>query len=94
MDCSDCNLLAIKIATPRRRHAADTKFKRQKEGAVICNIAVRVCRDPMTVSRTWNRWVQDDNTEGHAGSQRPPIPSSREDRHVTRMALMDSAAMS
>ncbi|GFW92533.1 HTH_Tnp_Tc3_2 domain-containing protein [Trichonephila clavipes] len=48
----------------------------------------------MAVSRIWNRWVQDGNTERHAGSQRPPINSSREDRHVTRMALMDRAATS
>ncbi|GFV97420.1 hypothetical protein TNCV_2039291 [Trichonephila clavipes] len=31
-------LLAIKIATPRRRHATDVKFKLQKEGAVICKL--------------------------------------------------------
>ncbi|GFT03792.1 HTH_Tnp_Tc3_2 domain-containing protein [Trichonephila clavipes] len=48
----------------------------------------------MTVSRIWNRWVQDGNTERRAGSQRPPITSSREDRHVTRMVLMDRAATS
>ncbi|GFY24424.1 HTH_Tnp_Tc3_2 domain-containing protein [Trichonephila clavipes] len=48
----------------------------------------------MTVSRIWNRWVQDGNTECRAGSQRPPITSSREDRHVTCMALMYRAATS
>ncbi|GFX40211.1 transposable element Tc3 transposase [Trichonephila clavipes] len=58
------------------------------------NIAVRIRRDPMTVSRIWNRWFQDGNTEYRAGSQRPPIASSREDRHVTRMALMDREATS
>ncbi|GFX59112.1 HTH_Tnp_Tc3_2 domain-containing protein [Trichonephila clavipes] len=42
----------------------------------------------MTVSRIWNRWVQDGNKERRAGSQRPPITNSREDRHVTRMTLM------
>ncbi|GFS66800.1 transposable element Tcb1 transposase [Trichonephila clavipes] len=45
-------------------------------------------------SRIWNRWVQDGKTERSAGSQRPPITSSREDRHVTLMALMDRAAPS
>ncbi|GFS52728.1 transposable element Tcb1 transposase [Trichonephila clavipes] len=29
------------------------------------------------------------DTERRARSQKPPIPSSREDRHVTRIALMD-----
>ncbi|GFX19747.1 HTH_Tnp_Tc3_2 domain-containing protein [Trichonephila clavipes] len=48
----------------------------------------------MTVSRIWNGWVQDGNTEHRAGSQRPPITSSREDRHATLMALMDHEAMS
>ncbi|GFX84241.1 HTH_Tnp_Tc3_2 domain-containing protein [Trichonephila clavipes] len=44
--------------------------------------------------RIWNRWVQDGNTEHRAGSGRPPITSSREERHVTRMTLMDRAATS
>ncbi|GFW88915.1 transposable element Tcb1 transposase [Trichonephila clavipes] len=34
------------------------------------------------------------NTERRAGSQRPPITSSREYRHITRMTLMDRAATS
>ncbi|PRD28980.1 UNVERIFIED_CONTAM: hypothetical protein NCL1_30795 [Trichonephila clavipes] len=34
----------------------------------IAGIAARVGRDPMTVSRIWNRWVQDGNTECRAGS--------------------------
>ncbi|GFX75178.1 hypothetical protein TNCV_3171051 [Trichonephila clavipes] len=41
-----------------------------------------------------NRWVQDDSTEPHAESKVPPITSSREDRHVIRIALMDPAATS
>ncbi|GFW92349.1 HTH_Tnp_Tc3_2 domain-containing protein [Trichonephila clavipes] len=48
----------------------------------------------MTVNRIWNRWLQDGNTERRAGSQRPPITSSREGRHVTRIALMDRTATS
>ncbi|GFV92348.1 hypothetical protein TNCV_3949581 [Trichonephila clavipes] len=32
------------------------------------------------------------NAERRAGSQRPPITNSREDRHVTHMALMDREA--
>ncbi|GFW70405.1 HTH_Tnp_Tc3_2 domain-containing protein [Trichonephila clavipes] len=56
--------------------------------------AARVGRDTTTVSRMWNRWFQDGNMERRAGSQRPPITSSREDRHVTRMTLMDHASMS
>ncbi|GFS68762.1 HTH_Tnp_Tc3_2 domain-containing protein [Trichonephila clavipes] len=39
-------------------------------------IAARFGRDPMTVSRIWNRWIQDGNTERRAGSQRPPTSSS------------------
>ncbi|GFY06956.1 transposable element Tcb2 transposase [Trichonephila clavipes] len=35
------------------------------------SIAAYVDRDPMTVSRIWNLWVQDGNTERRAGSQRP-----------------------
>ncbi|GFV38439.1 HTH_Tnp_Tc3_2 domain-containing protein [Trichonephila clavipes] len=54
--------------------------------------AARICRDTMTDSRIWNRWVQDGTTERAAGSQRPSITSNRADRHVTRMALMDRAA--
>ncbi|GFX84992.1 HTH_Tnp_Tc3_2 domain-containing protein [Trichonephila clavipes] len=57
-------------------------------------IAARVGRDPMTASRMWNRWVLDDNTERRTVSQRTTITSSREDRHVTRMVLMDCAATS
>ncbi|GFV09849.1 HTH_Tnp_Tc3_2 domain-containing protein [Trichonephila clavipes] len=34
----------------------------------------------------------DGTTECRAGSQRLPITSSREDRHITRIALMDRAA--
>ncbi|GFT01772.1 uncharacterized protein TNCV_4205781 [Trichonephila clavipes] len=48
----------------------------------------------MTVSRIWYRWVKDGNTERRTGSLRPPIISSREDRHVTRIALMDRTATS
>ncbi|GFU50322.1 HTH_Tnp_Tc3_2 domain-containing protein [Trichonephila clavipes] len=58
------------------------------------SIDARVGRDPVTVSRIWNQWVQDGNKERHDGSQRPSFTSSREDRHVTRIALMDRAAPS
>ncbi|GFY05977.1 HTH_Tnp_Tc3_2 domain-containing protein [Trichonephila clavipes] len=58
------------------------------------SIAARIGRDLMTVSRIWNRWVQDGNTERRAGSQRPSITNSRKERYVTRMALMDRAATS
>ncbi|GFX18412.1 uncharacterized protein TNCV_4307131 [Trichonephila clavipes] len=43
----------------------------------------------MTVSRIWNRWFQDGNTERPSGSQRFPITSRRKDRHIIRMTLMD-----
>ncbi|GFX46995.1 HTH_Tnp_Tc3_2 domain-containing protein [Trichonephila clavipes] len=57
-------------------------------------ISVRVGRDAMIVNRKSNQWIQDGNTERHAGYQRPPIISRREDRYVTRMVLMDGATMS
>ncbi|GFT06379.1 hypothetical protein TNCV_1145641 [Trichonephila clavipes] len=41
------------------------------------HIAAPVGRDPMTISRVWNRWVEDGNRECRARSQRPPISSSR-----------------
>ncbi|GFV58129.1 HTH_Tnp_Tc3_2 domain-containing protein [Trichonephila clavipes] len=53
---------------------------------------VKSCCD--TSLRIRNRWVQDGNMEPLAGSQRLPIISSREDRHVTHMALLDHAATS
>ncbi|GFX79419.1 HTH_Tnp_Tc3_2 domain-containing protein [Trichonephila clavipes] len=59
------------------------------------SIAVHVGPNPVSVSRSCvcpvsvrNRWFQDGNTD-HAVSQRSPITSIREDRHVIRIALMD-----
>ncbi|GFU10511.1 hypothetical protein TNCV_4076601 [Trichonephila clavipes] len=46
----------------------------------------------MTVSRIWNLWVQDVNTEHRDKSQRTFITSSREDRNVIRMKLLVRAA--
>ncbi|GFV45735.1 HTH_Tnp_Tc3_2 domain-containing protein [Trichonephila clavipes] len=63
-------------------------------GLLYHSIGACVGQDPMTVTRIWNRWVQDDNTERRGGSQRPPITSSREDIHVTRKALMKRTAKS
>ncbi|GFV07165.1 HTH_Tnp_Tc3_2 domain-containing protein [Trichonephila clavipes] len=63
-------------------------------GLLYHSIAACVGRDPLTVNRIQNRWVQDGNTKCRAGSQRLPITSSREDRHVTHIALIDRAAIS
>ncbi|GFW73987.1 HTH_Tnp_Tc3_2 domain-containing protein [Trichonephila clavipes] len=87
-----------KTATSRKayQHVSDFDkgpFVAYRDWAVY-RIAARVYQDPMSVSRIWNRWFQDSNTERLAGSQRLPITSSRRDRHVTRMALMDRAATS
>ncbi|GFX56616.1 HTH_Tnp_Tc3_2 domain-containing protein [Trichonephila clavipes] len=41
------------------------------------SIAACVGRDPMTVSRIWNRWVQDNNTERPTGSQRPTVTADK-----------------
>ncbi|GFX97405.1 zinc finger protein [Trichonephila clavipes] len=48
-------------------------------------MAVLSGRNLMIISRIWNRWVKDGNTERRAGS----FTSSRDDRHVTYMALME-----
>ncbi|GFW19749.1 hypothetical protein TNCV_1606391 [Trichonephila clavipes] len=56
------------------------------------SITARIGKDPIIVSRTWNGWVQDGIMECRAGSQRLPITSNREDRHVSIMALMDRTA--
>ncbi|GFV38676.1 HTH_Tnp_Tc3_2 domain-containing protein [Trichonephila clavipes] len=58
------------------------------------SIVAHFGRDPKTVSKIWNRWVQDCNTKRRAGSQRLSITSSREDKHVTCIALSDLAASS
>ncbi|GFT93307.1 HTH_Tnp_Tc3_2 domain-containing protein [Trichonephila clavipes] len=58
------------------------------------SIAAHVGQGPMTVSKIWNRWFQDGNTERRLGSQRSPITNSGEDRHAPRMFLMDRAATS
>ncbi|GFU11812.1 HTH_Tnp_Tc3_2 domain-containing protein [Trichonephila clavipes] len=42
----------------------------------------------MTVSRVWNQWVQDDNTEHHTGSQQSTFIRIQEKRHITRMNLI------
>ncbi|GFY01858.1 HTH_Tnp_Tc3_2 domain-containing protein [Trichonephila clavipes] len=55
-------------------------------GSSYHSIAAQVGRDSMIVSKIWNRWFQDGNTECRDGSHQPPITSSREDKHVTRMA--------
>ncbi|GFY06131.1 hypothetical protein TNCV_3108101 [Trichonephila clavipes] len=57
-------------------------------------IAVSVDRDPITVSRIWNGWLQNSNMECRAISQLSPTTSRREDRHVTRMVIMDREATS
>ncbi|GFV63100.1 HTH_Tnp_Tc3_2 domain-containing protein [Trichonephila clavipes] len=58
------------------------------------NITDHAGRDPKNVRRIWNQWVQDGNTERCVRSRRPSITSSREDRHVTRKALIYHAATS
>src|SRR5215813_2566496 len=50
---------------------------------------VEIYRDPMTVLRIWNRWLQETHTECHTGSHRSPIIDRREDRHVIRKVLTD-----
>ncbi|GFX66395.1 gag-pol [Trichonephila clavipes] len=57
------------------------------------HVVKRPGQDSMTVSRICG--IDGFKTViRNAGSQRPPITSSREDRHVTRVALMDRAATS
>ncbi|GFY36576.1 uncharacterized protein TNCV_27811 [Trichonephila clavipes] len=52
------------------------------------------CSCRVTVSRVWNRRIQNGNTECRAGSQWSLITSSRENRHVTCVSLMYCAATS
>ncbi|UYV61166.1 hypothetical protein LAZ67_1003682 [Cordylochernes scorpioides] len=61
---------------------------------IIPQYCCSVGRDPRTVSRILNRRFQDSHTERRTGFQRPAITNSREDRHVTCMALMDRIATS
>ncbi|GFW64758.1 HTH_Tnp_Tc3_2 domain-containing protein [Trichonephila clavipes] len=57
------------------------------------SIAPRVDRDLMTVSRIWNRWVQDSNTERRTESQR--LPTTRAEKTgMSRIALMDRTVTS
>ncbi|GFV42920.1 HTH_Tnp_Tc3_2 domain-containing protein [Trichonephila clavipes] len=53
------------------------------------SIAARINRYPINDSRIWHGWAQDGKTECRTESQQPPITSSREERHTTRMILMD-----
>ncbi|GFT02125.1 transposable element Tc3 transposase [Trichonephila clavipes] len=63
----------------RNRNAYQHIFDFDKGQIVACwdcgisyrSIAARAGRDLMTVSRMWNRWVQDGNMECRDGSQRP-----------------------
>ncbi|GFU74331.1 HTH_Tnp_Tc3_2 domain-containing protein [Trichonephila clavipes] len=74
--------------------AVDELAAYQVCGLSYRSIAACVGRDSMTVSRIWNRWFQDGNTERRAAFQGTPITSSPEGRHVTYMALMDHTATS
>ncbi|GFY25133.1 HTH_Tnp_Tc3_2 domain-containing protein [Trichonephila clavipes] len=56
-------------------------------GLSYLSIVPHVGRDPMTVSKIWNRWVQDGNTERRAGS------TSTYHKQPS-MVLMDRAATS
>ena len=58
------------------------------------NITIRICRDLMTVCRVWNSSVLEGHTKRCAGSQWPTIINRWEDKHLTRMALLDHAAKS
>ncbi|GFW21202.1 hypothetical protein TNCV_1948261 [Trichonephila clavipes] len=44
----------------------------QNCGLSYRSITAHVDRDPKTVSRIWNRWVEDGKMELHAGSNRAP----------------------
>ena len=43
----------------------------------------------MTLCRIWDRYVQENHTERHTGSQRSTITHSREDEHLIHMASMN-----
>ena len=58
------------------------------------NIVPCIGRNPMTLCRIWNRWVQEGNMERCARFQRFTITDGREDKHLTRMVLINSTFMS
>ncbi|GFT58074.1 HTH_Tnp_Tc3_2 domain-containing protein [Trichonephila clavipes] len=62
-------------------------------GLLYHTIAASVGRYTMTVIREWNQWAQYGNTERRVGSQRPPDTSSREDRHVARIAVFKTSSV-
>ena len=63
-------------------------------GLLYRSIATRIGRDPMTICRLWNRWVQERHTERRAESQQPAITNNRKYRHLTHMALISRRATS
>ena len=53
------------------------------------SISAHIGRNPIFIYRIWNQWIQEGFTECCDGSQQLAITNSQEDRHLTRMALMD-----
>lgn len=58
------------------------------------SIAARIGQDLMPIYSKWNRLVPEFHMECRAGSLSPFITTSRENRNLTRMALMDHTATS
>ncbi|GFX33369.1 hypothetical protein TNCV_812311 [Trichonephila clavipes] len=72
---------------PRVRSRNDNFDKGLTAAYRDCGVSYRCSRDPVSISRIKNRWVQDGNTEPYAGSQRPSIASIREDSHSLKISV-------
>lgn len=96
--CCDMQMITCSRHSGKAGSGSDTynvfKCKNCSAGVSYCSIAACEGRDPITVLRIWNWWVQDRNTVGHTRSQRPPITRSLEDRQVIRIIVKDHAATS
>ncbi|GFW85075.1 transposable element Tcb1 transposase [Trichonephila clavipes] len=63
-------------------------------GLSFREIGSRVGRNQATVMRICDRWMQDDTTDRRGRSHQPQCTTSRKDRQIVRMAVMDRSVTS
>ncbi|GFT85330.1 transposable element Tcb1 transposase [Trichonephila clavipes] len=63
-------------------------------GLPFREIGSRVGRNQKTVMRIWDRWMQEGTTDLRGRSYPPQCNTSREDRQIVRMAVMDRSVTS
>ncbi|GFX43703.1 transposable element Tcb1 transposase [Trichonephila clavipes] len=63
-------------------------------GLSFSEISSRVGRNQKTVMRICNRWMQEGTTDRRGQSHPPQCTTSREDRKIVRMAVMDHSVTS